>query len=74
MDVISEVCEDWWEALISWLRSLRGSMDILKRLQDFTNSVIHLLLVNKVEELKEVFYEGYHFLVSLFQKFLEDFS
>ena len=59
------ICEariDWWDALITWLRSLGGSKgicDILQRLQDFT---------------KEVFYEGYHFLVSLFQKFLEDFS
>merc|ERR1719239_294973 len=49
VDVICEARIDWWDALITWLRSLGGSKgicDILQRLQDFTNSLIHLVHCN----------------------------
>merc|ERR1719376_1355492 len=49
VDVICEAREDWWNGLINWLRSLGGSKgicDILQGLQDFTNSLIHLLQCN----------------------------
>jgi len=47
VEVICETREDWWTALLAWLRSLGGSKgicDILQRLLDFTNSLIHLVL------------------------------
>ena len=47
VEVICETREDWWNALLAWLRSLGGSQgicDILQRLLDFTNSLIHLVL------------------------------
>ena len=46
LEVICEAREDWWNALLAWLRSLGGSQgicDILQRLLDFTNSLIHLV-------------------------------
>jgi len=46
VEVICETREDWWTALLAWLRSLGGSKgicDILQRLLDFTNSLIHLV-------------------------------
>ena len=46
VEVICEAREDWWNALLAWLRSLGGSQgicDILQRLLDFTNSLIHLV-------------------------------
>jgi len=49
VEVICEAREDWWNALLAWLRSLGGSQgicDILQRLLDFTNSLIHLVDCN----------------------------
>ena len=49
MEVICETREDWWTALNAWLRSLGGSngiCDILFRLLDLTNSLIHLVHCN----------------------------
>jgi len=46
VEVICETREEWWTALLTWLRSLGGSKgicDILQRLLDFTNSLIHLV-------------------------------
>ena len=46
VELICETREDWWIALLAWLRSLGGSKgicDILQRLLDFTNSLIHLV-------------------------------
>merc|ERR1711990_43170 len=62
VEVICETREDWWNALLAWLRSLGGSKgicDILQRLLDFTNSFIHLvdcnLSSNPDEECPEKF-------------------
>ena len=47
VEVICETREDWWNALLAWLRTLGGSQgicDILQRLLDFTNSLIHLVV------------------------------
>ena len=46
VEVICETREDWWNALLAWLRSLGGSKgicDILQHLLDFTNTLIHLV-------------------------------
>ena len=46
MEEICETREAWWNALLAWLHSLGGSLgicDILWRLLDFTNSLIHLV-------------------------------
>ena len=46
VEVICETREDWWTALLTWLRSLGGSKgicDILQHLLDFTNTLIHLV-------------------------------
>ena len=49
MEVICETREDWWNALLAWLRSLGGSKGIchfLKPLLDSTNYLIHLVQCN----------------------------
>ena len=49
VEVICETREDWWTALIAWLRSLGGSngiCEILFRLLDLINSLIHLVYCN----------------------------
>ena len=49
MEVICETREDWWNALLAWLRSLGGSKGIchfLKPLLDSTNYLIHLVHCN----------------------------
>ena len=47
--VICESREDWWNALLAWLRSLGGSKgicDFLKHLLDSTNYLLHLVHCN----------------------------
>ena len=49
VEVICETREDWWNALLAWLRSLGGSKgicDILQRLLNVTNSLNHLVDCN----------------------------
>ena len=49
VEAICETREDWWTALIAWLRSLgrsNGICGILFRLLDLTNSLIHLVYCN----------------------------
>ena len=49
VEVICETRESWWEALLLWLRNLggsRGICDLLQRLLDITNHLIHLVDCN----------------------------
>ena len=49
VEVICETRESWWEALLLWLRNLggsRGICDLLQRLLDLTNHLIHLVDCN----------------------------
>ena len=49
VEVICETRESWWEALLLWLRNLggsRGICDLLQRLLDITNHLIHLVNCN----------------------------
>jgi len=49
VEVICETRESWWEVLLLWLRNLggsRGICDLLQRLLDITNHLIHLVNCN----------------------------
>ena len=49
VEVICETRESWWKALLLWLRNLggsRGICDLLQRLLDITNHLIHLVDCN----------------------------
>ena len=43
VEVICEAREDWWNALLRSSGSSQGVCDVLQRLLDFTNYLIHLV-------------------------------